>query len=337
MSRKILAYIESKDGKFKNSAFEVISEAKLIADKLGSEFTVLTIGKVDDSNVKELSKYGANKIIIVDIDKLNSNSPIDGIIYSPQAITKLICGISKEQSAQVIMLSATALGKDLTGRLAIKSDSAVFNDCIDIKIEDGKISASRPVFAGKSIADISTDCDNIVISLRPNVFKPLITENCEIEIIHFDPSSISITSEDFNSVVKEIVISEAKLDVAEADKIVSGGRGLRGPENFELIENLAASLGAATGASRAVVDAGWRPHSEQVGQTGKTVSPSLYIACGISGAIQHLAGMSSSKCIVAINKDKDAPIFQIADYGIVGDVFEIIPELTEEIKKVVSN
>lgn len=337
MSKKILAYIESKDGKFKNSAFEVISEAKLIADKLGSEFTVLTIGKIEDNDANELAKYGAKKIIIADLDKLNSNSHIDEIIYSPRALAKLITEISKEQSSQVIILSATALGKDLTGRLGIKSDSAVFNDCIDIIIEDGKISASRPVFAGKSIADVSTDSDNIIISLRPNVFKPVITENSEIEIVHFDISSISFTSEDFNSVVKEIIISEAKLDVAEADKIVSGGRGLRGPENFNLIENLAVSLGAATGASRAVVDAGWRPHSEQVGQTGKTVSPSLYIACGISGAIQHLAGMSSSKCIVAINKDKDAPIFQIADYGIVGDVFEIVPELTEEIKKVVSN
>ncbi|MBS1517559.1 MAG: electron transfer flavoprotein subunit alpha/FixB family protein [Bacteroidetes bacterium] len=337
MSKKILAFIESKDGKFKNSSFEVISEAKIIAEKLGSDFTVLTIGKTDENEIKELAKYGAKKIITVDLDKLNSKSPVQGIKYSPSAFAGVISEAAKKESAQIIMLSATSLGKDLSGRVAIKTDSAVFNDCIAVNVADGKITASRPVYAGKSITEISTDCENILISLRPNVFKPEISDNTQIEITETDPDSLNIEAGDFSSVVKDLIVSDEKLDVAEADRIVSGGRGLRGPENFNLIENLAASIGAATGASRAVVDAGWRPHSEQVGQTGKTVSPSLYIACGISGAIQHLAGMSSSKCIVAVNKDKDAPIFQIADYGIVGDVFEILPEMTEEFKKVVSN
>jgi electron transfer flavoprotein alpha subunit len=171
-------------------------------------------------------------------------------------------------------------------------------------------------------------------SLRPNVFKtePINGVKAEIEKL-----SIELNDSDFSTYVKEIVVSSEKLDVAEANIIVSGGRGLKAPEHFHLVEDLAKILGAAVGSSRAVVDAGWRPHSEQVGQTGKTVSPNLYIACGISGAIQHLAGMSSSKCIVAINKDKDAPIFQIADYGIVGDVFEILPVLTDEFKKILSN
>lgn len=337
MSKNILAFVESKDGKFKNSAYEVVSESRRISEKLGSGFTVLTIGNIEDSAAKELSKYGAKKIIIAELDRLNSKSGAGNIKYSPAVFSKVISEVSKSESAQIILLSATALGKDLTGRISIKTDSAVFSDCVDINTEDGKISATRPVYAGKSLTVMSTDCERIIISLRPNVFKPVETDNSETEIVRIDLESLSISAGDFTSVVKDIIISDMKLDVSEADRIVSGGRGLRGPENFNLIENLAASIGAATGASRAVVDAGWRPHSEQVGQTGKTVSPSLYIACGISGAIQHLAGMSSSKCIVAINKDKDAPIFQIADYGIVGDVFEIIPELTEEFKKVVSN
>jgi len=337
MSKRILAYIESKEGKFKNSAFEIVSEAKILSEMLGSDFTVLTIGNLEDNEVKGLSKYGAKKVMIADLDKLNLKSPDKDIKYSPSSYVKVICEISQKENADIIMMSATALGKDICGKIAVRTDSAVFNDCIELRVENGKIAASRPVFAGKSITEITSDSEKTVISLRPNVFKPVISENSDLEIIHVDLETLNIEEKDFSTVVKNVIVNETKLDVAEADRIVSGGRGLKGPENFNLIENLAASIGAATGASRAVVDAGWRPHSEQVGQTGKTVSPSLYIACGISGAIQHLAGMSSSKCIVAINKDKDAPIFQIADYGIIGDAFEIIPELTEEFKKINSN
>lgn len=337
MSKKILAFLESKDGKFKNAAFEVISEALKIAEESGSELETLTIGSGLESEIQSLSSFGAKKIKVVDLEQLNKKYTGGEIKYSPSSYAKIISEIAKLSGADIILLSATSLGKDLAGRIAVKTDSAVFNDCISINVSDGKIIASRPVYAGKSIIDINSTTEKIVLTLRPNVFKPVKTENNAIETENIDIESLNLTDSDFSSVVTDVIVSSEKLDVAEADRIVSGGRGLRGPENFNLIEDLAGSLEAATGASRAVVDAGWRPHSEQVGQTGKTVSPSLYIACGISGAIQHLAGMSSSKCIVAINKDKDAPIFQIADYGIVGDVFEVVPALTEEFKKVLSN
>jgi len=336
MPGKILAFAESKEGKFKNSAFEVVSEASKIASETGSELIVFAIGTGMEQEAKVLAKYGAVNFYYTDLNELNSKSAKQNFIYSPSAFAKAVSNFAKSMNASTILLSATSLGKDLAGRIAIQTDSTVFNDCIDIRTEGGKITASRPVFAGKSIVDIRTDSDKITLSLRPNVFKPHVGDNDKIEIHKVDVDSLGISDADFSSVVKEVVVSSEKLDVAEADRIVSGGRGLRGPENFKMIEELAAAIGGATGASRAVVDAGWRPHSEQVGQTGKTVSPSLYIACGISGAIQHLAGMSSAKCIVAINKDKDAPIFQIANYGIVGDVFEILPALTEEFKKVVS-
>lgn len=337
MSKKILAFAEVKDGKFKNSAFEVVTEANKIAKETNSELLVLTIGSNLEEELKTLSEYGATKIVTVDLNELNSKCSTSGFIYSPSTFSKVISEISKLNNISIIFLSATSLGKDLAGRIAIRTDSSVFNDCIDVKIDNGNLIASRPVYAGKSITLIKANSDKIVLTLRPNVFKPVKTEGGSIETEKIDVNSLNLTDSDFSSKVKEVAVSSEKLDVAEADRIVSGGRGLRGPENFNLIENLASTINAATGASRAVVDAGWRPHSEQVGQTGKTVSPSLYIACGISGAIQHLAGMSSSKCIVAINKDKDAPIFQIANYGIVGDVFEVLPAMTEEFKKVLSN
>lgn len=337
MPKSILAFVEIKDGKFKNSAFEVVSVANKTAKQTGAELIVLAIGNEVEKDAGSLGKYGAQKVIYADLNDLNAFSPDKSIKYSTSSFAKVISETAKLYGADVIVLSATSLGKDLAGRIAIKTDSAVYNDCIDLKAEGGIVTASRPVYAGKSITDIKSDSGKIVISIRPNVFKPEESESSGVISEKADLSKMNISASDFKAVVKDISVSSEKLDVAEADRIVSGGRGLREPENFKLVENLALAIGAATGASRAVVDAGWRPHSEQVGQTGKTVSPSLYIACGISGAIQHLAGMSSSKCIVAINKDKDAPIFQIANYGIVGDVFEIIPALTEEFKKVLSN
>jgi electron transfer flavoprotein alpha subunit len=211
-------------------------------------------------------------------------------------------------------------------------NAGIIIDCINLLPDNGQIIATRPVYAGKALIDIKLNSRIKIFTIRPNVFKPQSSSNgktTDITVKEVNPQNLKSRVVGFKK-------SEGKLDVAEADIIVSGGRGLKGPENFHLVEELAETLGAAVGASRAVVDAGWRSHREQVGQTGKTVSPSLYIACGISGAIQHLAGMSSAKYIVAINKDKDAPIFNIADYGIAGDAFEILPVLTEEIKKIKS-
>jgi electron transfer flavoprotein alpha subunit len=223
------------------------------------------------------------------------------------------------------------MGVDLAPRIAVRLNAGIVMDCMKFEVIDNDITATRPVYAGKALIDCKLTSDIKIFTIRPNVFKPQSVNSTALEV-----ETKTIDNPNLSTRVTSFKKSEGKLDVAEADIIVSGGRGMKGPENFHLIEELADVLGAAVGASRAVVDAGWRPHREQVGQTGKTVSPSLYIACGISGAIQHLAGMSSSKYIVAINKDKDAPIFNVADYGIAGDVFEILPAMIEEIKKLKS-
>lgn len=337
MSRRILAIIDAKDSKFKNPAFEVVTEANKLASQLNTDFDTLVIGSGLEIDSKILGNYGANEVFYIELSELNSVSGKSGFEYSQSSFTKIISEFAKSKDSGILLLSANSLGKELAPRIAVRINASYCPDCINIKIDESGLTAFRPVYAGKSITSVKLKNENKVLTLRPNVFKPEKISDAEATVTKIDVTSLGVSESDFSILAKEVITSSEKLDVAEADKIVSGGRGLRGPENFHLIEDLASALGAATGASRAVVDAGWRPHSEQVGQTGKTVSPSLYVACGISGAIQHLAGMSSSKCIVAINKDKDAPIFQIADYGIVGDVFEIIPVLTEEIKKVVSN
>jgi electron transfer flavoprotein alpha subunit len=323
---KILVFVESRDDKIKNAGFEAASKAFSVSKELGVEIEALLIGSNVIAASNELAAYGISKVVTVEESRLGK--------YSSAAYSKAIAEATKQCGADIIFLSATAMGKDVSPRVAARLEAGLAVDCTNLRLDSGEIIATRPVYAGKAYIDIKINSAIKIYSLRPNVFKPEKTGAGNVSV---EKLNISFEDKDFASQVREVVVSSEKLDVAEADIVVSGGRGLKGPENFYLVEDLAKVLGGAAGASRAVVDAGWRPHGDQVGQTGKTVSPKLYIACGISGAIQHLAGMSSSKCIVAINKDKDAPIFQIADYGIVGDVFEILPVLTEELKKVMGN
>ena len=323
---KILAFIESRDNKIKNSGFETASTALKIANESGSEVEALLIGSAVSQIAAELGAYGIKKALVVEDPRLEK--------YSTTAYSKILAEVCRQRGADTIILSATAMGKDISPRAAAKLEAGLAVDCTEIAVDSGNVIATRPVYAGKAYIQVKVNSAIKIFSLRPNVFKPVKVDGVTTDV---EKIRVELSDTDFASQVKEIVVSSEKLDVTEADIVVSGGRGLKGPENYYLVEDLAKVLGGAAGASRAIVDAGWRPHSDQVGQTGKTVAPSLYIAVGISGAIQHLAGMSSSKCIVAINKDKDAPIFQIADYGIVGDALEIVPALTEEFKKVLSN
>lgn len=320
MANKILAVLEQRDGVLKRSAFETVSAAFKIASELNLEAEAVVVGN-EISNINDIGNYGISKVVhLKNADLAN---------YSSSGYRDAIVNYATEVDADYIMLANTSLGKDLAPRLAVKIGAGCLMDCVKLETSSGELTATRPVYAGKALVDVKFNSGKKVITIRPNVFKAQSTDDSSVDVTVKEVSSPNLKTR-----VVEFKKSEGKLDVAEADIIVSGGRGMKGAEHFNLIEELADSLGAAVGASRAVVDAGWRPHGEQVGQTGKTVSPSLYVACGISGAIQHLAGMSSSKYIVAINKDKDAPIFNIADYGIAGDVFEILPALTEEIKKV---
>jgi electron transfer flavoprotein alpha subunit len=321
MANKILAVLEQREGTIKRSGFEAASTAAKLAKDLNTSAEAVVVGDAI-SNINEVSKYGIQKVIHLKNSELAN--------YSSSGYTEVITNLAKENNYDILILSNTSLGKDLAPRLSIKLEAGCVVDCVKLNLSGSDLILTRPVYAGKALVDVKILSDKKVITLRPNVFKAQVTENsAPAEKVIKEISGVNLKSK-----VTAFKKSEGKLDVAEADIIVSGGRGMKGPENFHLIEDLAESLGAAVGASRAVVDAGWRPHNEQVGQTGKTVSPTLYVACGISGAIQHLAGMSSSKYIVAINKDKDAPIFNVADYGITGDLFEIIPALTNEIKKV---
>lgn len=322
MANKVLAIIEQREGIIKKISFETISVGLSLAKDLNMEFEALAIGS-EIEGLADLGNYGAEKITHLKNNDLHN--------FSSSAYSDLISNFAKESDVKVIIFGNTSFGNELAPRVSVKLNSACIVDCVNLNVESGEVVATRPVYAGKAFIKSKLNSEVKIFTIRPNVFKAEQTasQNPEIKVVE-------ITNPNLRTKVVSYKKSEGKLDVAEANIIVSGGRGMKGPENFHLIESLAEVLGAAVGASRAVVDAGWRPHNEQVGQTGKTVSPSLYVACGISGAIQHLAGMSSSKYIVAINKDKDAPIFSVADYGIAGDVFEVLPVLTEEIKKIKS-
>jgi electron transfer flavoprotein alpha subunit len=315
-----LVFIEQRNGNLRKASLEALSEAARLGKDAGAPVSAVLVGGGITAKAAELGSYGAGKVFVADEERL--------AMYSAEGYAAAVRAAVEKCSPSVLFMAATALGRDLSGRVAARLGWGCLADVVKVALDGGAIVATRPVYSGKALAAADGAGKPVVVTLRPNVFPAQGGQGtAEVEALPPAPA-------DIRAVVKEILSKEGgELDVAEANVIVSGGRGIKGPENFALIRQLAGVLGAAVGASRAVVDAGWIDHAHQVGQTGKVVSPSLYIACGISGAIQHLAGMSSSKVIVAINKDPEAPIFKVADYGVVGDLFQVLPPLIEEIKK----
>jgi electron transfer flavoprotein alpha subunit len=307
---------------------EAVSEARRRADQQGWKVAAVVVGSPSQEAVARVAQYKPDKIWVAD-DSLFAG-------YSSQSYSAALAETIRQEQAHTIFVSATAMGKEVAARTAAKFQTSVLADVIGIERLANGWKVKRPVYSGKAYAEVqSKEGAPVFITLRPNVFSAAVPDpNAKPEIAKLN---LPIQAQEIKEHVIETHKAESEtVELSEAEIVVSGGRGLKGPENFHLVSDLAKSLGAAMGASRAVVDAGWVEHQFQVGQTGKVVSPVLYIACGISGAIQHLAGMSSSKYIVAINKDPEAPIFKIADYGIVGDVFQVLPLLTEEVKKLKS-
>jgi electron transfer flavoprotein alpha subunit len=316
----IITFAEHRDGKLRRPSLEAVSEARRLADALGTTVESVVIGSGVAGLAAELGSYGADRVHVFDGGDLSA--------YATEVWARALGQVVDAVKPSAILIPATAMGKDFAPRVAARLGAGLASDCVALAVKDGRLEARRPMYAGKAYATVRLEGEPQMATLRPNVFAlgtPDAARKSEVVSGTVDASARA-------KVTAVHATATGKLELTEAQIIVSGGRGLKGPENFHLVETLASALGAAVGASRAVVDAGWVDHQMQVGQTGKTVSPTLYVACGISGAIQHLAGMSSSKIIVAINKDADAPIFKVANYGLVGDVFEILPKLSEAAK-----
>ncbi len=327
MAKGVWIVAEQRDGALRKVSLELASTARKLADQLGEEVGAILLGGPGvEGMAGQLGKYGVDKVYLAESAAFEP--------YTTDAHSLAIATAVKANDPSILLLAASAQGKDLSARLVGKLATGMATDCTDIKLADGKLVAVRPLYAGKCFGEVVVSGSPQMASLRPNVFP--VAENAKAgEIVKFDPC---LDSAQLQTKVLEVMKETGgSIDVAEANIIVSGGRGMKGPENYGMLEDLAGLLKGAVGASRAAVDAGWRPLKDQVGQTGKTVSPNLYIACGISGAIQHLAGMSSSKYIVAINKDPEAPIFAKADYGIVDDLFKVVPEVTKEVKKLLAD
>ncbi len=317
----VLVYIEQAEGKFKKSGFEAVSYAKAIADAQGANLTAISIGNVSENSLKELGKYGASKVLNVSTDELKS--------FVNQAYASVIATAATKENADIVVLSNSFSGKGLAPRIAVKLKAGLIDGAVELpQLDGGKFTVKKTAFSGKAFAITEITTPVKVIALNPNAFGVKeVAVDAVIE--NFTPE---VKAVDLTAIVKEIVRATDKVSLPDAELVVSAGRGLKGPENWGMIEELANLLGAATACSKPVSDADWRPHAEHVGQTGITVSPNLYLAIGISGAIQHLAGVSSSKVIVVINKDPEAPFFKVADYGIVGDAFEVVPKLIEALK-----
>ena len=328
MPGNVLVVAEHKDGDLKKVTFEMLGEGTRIAEKLGGvvEAALLgsTVGRVADA----LAHYGAAKVYLADAPCLEK--------YSGEGYTTVLARLIQKAEPAVVLLGAAAQGKDLAPRVAARLGLGLASDCTAFEVAaGGRLIITRPLYGGRAMATVMEKTIPQMATVRPNVMMPL--ERNTSRTVPVEKLAVEIG--DIRAKVIDLIQegSRQQVGLAEAEIIVSGGRGLKGPENFCLLEELADVLGAAVGASRAAVDAGWIDHSHQVGQTGRTVTPNLYIACGISGAVQHLAGMKTARYIVAINKDSEAPIFRVADYGIVGDLFEVMPILTEEFKKVLQH
>jgi electron transfer flavoprotein alpha subunit len=325
MAQGVWTIAEQRGGEIRKITYEIVSEGRRLADALGQELTVILLGSDIKGTAAELGQYGADKVLVADDSRLEP--------YTTDAYVSVISELVKANDPQILILGASVQGKDLAARLAARLDVGMAQDCTVFDVEDGNLVATRPIYAGKAYAKVTFENSlPQMAAARPKVMS--ISEPDTSRSAEVVDASFTLDDGDLKTKVVDVAEDESgKVDLTEADKIVSGGRGMKGPENYNILEELADVLGASVGASRSAVDAGWRPHSDQVGQTGKVVSPNLYVACRISGAIQHLAGMSTSKVIVAINKDEDAPIFQKADYGVVADLFDVVPALTVEVKK----
>jgi len=323
----ILTYIEVREGKIKKSSLEALGEARRRAGELNVAAAAVLLGGGLDDLCVELGSRGAEKVFVLENSELN--------FYSAQGTAHVLAGLIAEIAPLAVFFAASALGKDLAPRLAARLGVGLASDCVKTAVRNGRLEFTRPIYAGKAFLTLALKSSPQLATLRPNVFAPGDTAAAG-EMVK---KTVVLPDGAVKGRVSEILgESGGAIDVSEAEIVISGGRGLRAPESFQLLNELAAILPkAAVGASRSAVDSGWIGHSHQVGQTGKTVSPNLYLAFGISGAIQHLAGMSSSKIIVAVNKDPEAPIFKVADYGIVGDVFQIIPALKDELKKILAD
>jgi len=324
MTNDVLVFAEIRDGQLKKINAEVVTAAAKIAAKSGGAVDIAILGNAVESAVERAASLPVRNVFVVKSPVLEK--------YSTEGFASGLEAAIRKADPCVVLFGATAMGKDLSARVAARVGAALMTDCVDVDYEGGALMVKRPVYSGKVYAHVvSTNAGIKMASIRPNIYPPAGSgaNRAKVEEI-----ALPIASDGIRGMVREIEGSSAgKKDVTEAEIIVAGGRSLKSAENFKILEDLADVVGGSVGASRAAVDAGYAPHSKQIGQTGKVVNPKLYIACGVSGAIQHLVGMRTSKVIVAINKDPNAPIFQTADYGIVGDMFEIVPLLTGEFKK----
>ncbi len=322
MASGIWVVAEARDGEIRKVTFECLSEAKRLTAGSGQEVTAVVVGKNVAGQAEGLGVFGADKVLVADGDEFEP--------YLTEVHAQAIAELVKQAQPAVLLMGASTQGKDLSARLAAKLNVGLATDCTALRMEDGRLVATRPMYAGKVYVEEVLKGEPQMATCRPNVME--VSEDASLKAVVENVSPV--VSQPWTEVVAFKEEESGKVDLTEAGIIVSGGRGMKDSNNFKILEELAGVIGATVGASRSAVDAGWRPHSDQVGQTGKVVSPNLYIACGISGAIQHLAGMSSSKVIVAINKDPDAPIHSKADYCVVADLFDVVPELKDKLQEI---